>query len=100
MKTKIVTVMFIAAMALSFKMSIDKTSATVSTVDGIQVFVYSKPTAKYDVSGSVKEAFITSSDNEKRIKSLVERAKDKFPSMEGIIVTNDLKNAEVIRFKD
>ncbi len=101
MKKKItIGILALGLLAMSFRMAVDKQNATVQSVDGVQIFIFSKPTAKYDVSGNIKEATFTSSDNEKRIKNLVERAKEKYPSVEGLIITNTLKNAEAIRFKD
>lgn len=90
----------VSIIALSFKFAIDKTSATVEQIDGVQIFLFSKPTSKYDVSGTIKESIMSAENPEKRVKDLVERAKDKFPSVEGIIINSNLKNAEVIRFKE
>jgi hypothetical protein len=90
----------VSVLALSFKLAIDKTSATVEQIDGLQVFLYSKPANKYDISGSIKAPFIEKENVESRIKVLIEKAKKEYPSAEGIIINNTLKNAEVIRFKE
>jgi len=101
MKTKITLALIaLSFIALSFKLAIDKTSGTVEQVEGLYVFIYSKPSSKYDVSGSVKGPFVVADNIEKRIKTLVLRVKDKYPSAEGAIITNDLSNAEAIRFKE
>lgn len=84
----------------SFKLAIDRTNATSEEIEGIQIFLYSKPLNKYDVSGSVKAPFIEKDNIESRIKILIERAKKSYPSAEGIIINHTLQNAEVIRFKD
>lgn len=102
MKKKVIySVVALSIMALSFKLSIDKTSASVSAVDGINVFAFSKPTAKYDILGMVKiKGIVKNEKGPHMVELLVEYAKKDYPSGEAIIVGSDFEKAEVIRFKD
>jgi hypothetical protein len=102
MKTKIIlTISALAIIATSFKLSIDKASATSEQKEGIQVFCYSKPVSKYDILGMVKvKGMVKSEKGPHMVELLVGYAKKEYPSGEGIIVNSEFEKAEVIRFKD
>lgn len=103
MKTKItIGILALGLVAMSFRMAIDKTSATVEQINGISVFAFSKPTAKYDILGMVKIRGIVKSERGGHMaKLLAQKAKDEFPSGEAIIISvNEFETAEVIKFKD
>lgn len=100
-KTIMLSIAAIAIFALSFTVLIDKTTATVSTVDGISVFAYSKPNGKYDILGQVKiKGIVKNEKGPHMVELLVEYAKKDYPSGEAILVGSEFNRAEVIRFKD
>ena len=103
MRTKLtIGILALGLTTMSFKMSIDKSSATAEQVNGIHVFAFSKPTAKYDILGTVKIKGIVKSERGGHMTNLLtQKAKDEFPSGEAIIIaTNEFEKAEVIRFKE
>ena len=101
MKKKIIIgILALGLVAMSFKMAIDKTNATVEQVNGISVFSFSKPTASYDVIGTVKLPGICSDRSDKRMEILINRAKNDHPSANAIIINNEFGKAEVIKFKE
>ena len=101
MKTRIkIGVLALGLAAMSFRMAIDSASANVETVEGINVFAYSKPTSKYDILGTVKvTGMVKNEKGPHMVELLVESAKKKHPSGEAIIVGSDFLNAEVVKFK-
>lgn len=101
-KQIIIGILALGAVAMSFRMTIDKTSANVEQINGISVFAFSKPTSKYDILGMVKvKGMVKSERGGHMTKLLTEKAKEEFPSGDGIIIsTNEWEKAEVIRFKE
>lgn len=91
---------FLSIAGLSFKPAIDKTNAIAETKEGLTIFHFSKPGAKYDVLGKVKLPAICSDRSDERVKILIERAKKEFPSGEAIIANDAFGIAEVIKFKE
>lgn len=102
MKTKITLVLAVIGIAaMSFKMSIDKAQANVEQVNGIYVFGFAKPTAKYDVLGMVKIKGMVSNEKAPHMVDLLTGyAKKDYPSGEAIIINSDFEKAEVIKFKE
>lgn len=104
MKTKFLLLLFgCAIVATSFKLAIEKNSATVETQEGIQVFCFAKPVNKYEILGTIKiKGMVKSTRGNYLVKLLVERAKSDYPSSEAIIVSTEsgLEVAEAIRFKE
>ena len=102
MKTKIIFAVFaIALTGLSFKLAIDKTSASSQQVNGVYVFAYSKPVNKYDILGMVKiKGLVKNEKGPHMVELLIEAAKKDYPSGEGIIVNSEFEKAEVIKFKE
>ncbi len=91
----------VALGAMSFKMLSEKSGANVEQVNGIYVFGFSKPTAKYDVLGMVKVRGIVSNEKAPHMVDLLTSyAKKDYPSGEAIIVNSEFEKAEVIKFKD
>ena len=94
-------ILALGLLAMSFRMAIDKTNANAQTVNGISVFAYSKPTAKYDILGNVKvTGIVKNTKGPHMVELMVEDAKKDYPSGEAIIVGADFFKAEVIRFRD
>lgn len=102
MKTKItIAIMAIGIAAMSFKMAIDKSNANVEQVNGVYVYAFAKPTAKYDVLGMVKVKGMVSNEKGPHMVDLLSGyAKRDYPSGEAIIVNSEFEKAEVIKFKD
>ncbi len=100
-KTITIVMVAVALGAMSFKMLSEKSGANVEQVNGIYVFGFSKPTAKYDVLGMVKVRGIVSNEKGPHMVDLLTGyAKKDYPSGEAIIVNSEFEKAEVIKFKD
>ena len=94
-------VLGVALLAMSFKMAIDKATANVEQVNGVYVYAFAKPTAKYDVLGMVKvKGMVSNEKGPHMVDLLTGYAKKDYPSGEAIIVNSDFEKAEVIKFKD
>lgn len=79
------------------KLDVDKSAATVNTVEGVYVFTDSKPTQAYDYLGTVNAMTMNGLYTEERSAS-IKQAKKKYPTVEGIIIHDDGK-ADAIKFK-
>ncbi len=91
-----------ALTALSFSVYQTKMiSAYVNQVDGIYIFIDSKPVQEYTVLGEVKSAI--NDDYEGYRDDLINKAKKKFQGTTAIIIHpphQNLPTAEAIKFKD
>lgn len=74
-------------------------AAMVEAVDNVDVYHYSKPSARYEVLGTVKLPGIVSSERaDKCLETLLKRAKKDFPSVQGLIVNTEFSKAECIKY--
>lgn len=102
MKQTLITIAIVASFALfvGATMPTDKQAARVETVNGIDVFCYSKPLTPYDIIGNVKiKGMVSNEKGEHMVDLLTEKTKKDFPSGEAIIIGLDFYKAEVIKFK-
>lgn len=87
---------------LSFKIqeAIRKDSATVDQIQGVYVFIHSKPNKEYEYLGSFNPKVVPSSDAKPVINYLIKKGKENYPQADGIIFTDDkLQKADMIKFK-
>lgn len=94
----------IAILLFSFKAVYEpnETTAEVKKFDGVSIFVDCKPVKEYDVIGEVELSFFSFHNGSKAGKiqnKLIEKAKAKYPGMQGIIYNIDDESASVIKFK-
>jgi hypothetical protein len=82
----------------SSRLQSEKSHAAVNQVEGLYIFVESKPIAPTDYLGTVKAGVTWSGDFKEVIAKLVKKAKKEYPAAEGIIFNGDEK-ADVIKFK-
>lgn len=80
-----------------------KGSAMVSLTKGMYLFIQSQPVQQYEVLGRVKKSGIAWTGKPKEMISIMtRRAKDKYPTCEGLIFDTDdlsLGRAIAIKFK-
>jgi hypothetical protein len=77
-------------------------TAEVLKVDGFYIFTDSKPVMLYDSLGVVDLGFVSGTQYETIRKNLIQRARKKYPTADGIILNLDKKgvdNCNVIKFK-
>jgi len=96
----------------------DKAIGKVETMNGIYIFIKSKPTASYDFLGSIElkwyeklsklsdqnltsaikniTGIVSFSDN---LENTLLEIKQKYPSADGVIFDDDMNRCEVVKFK-
>jgi len=89
--------LFLTGIASSF-FEPTKATADVEQVQGVYVYIKSKPVLEYEFIGAVKPPAIMEEDIETVTRKLVERAKKEFPDVEAIVFT-DNTHADAIKFK-
>lgn len=102
-KTILIVVIALACTAFGFKVLGDKSAAQVNMVDGVYIFVDSKPSASYERLGEVKSAGGLSNQYVDIRDRLINKAKKEYPNANGVII--DFKKggsdkAQVILIKD
>lgn len=76
-----------------------KESAVVDAIDNIYIFYHCKPKAEIETIGEVKVSVSLTGKPEELLQTLVKKAHKEFPQAQGIIITNDMGRADVIKFK-
>jgi len=99
----IITAPFVAVLTSSFIRSgeQDPSAAKVDQVEGIYVFMLSKPTAAYETLGSIeKKGIVASGKPSEMLQLMVKKAKKEYPTTQGIIFTaTDMYKADCVKFK-
>jgi len=109
MKKQLITFFFGASLILMFSFAnqsteIKQTSAEVSRLNGMAVFIESEPLMEYEVLGDVKYdgTFAITNQYQEVRDALIRKAKKKYKDANGIIIRfcNGCTNrADVIKFK-
>lgn len=105
-----ITLAFLAGIALTlsiaFKssepdmMEVKITTADVEQMNGLYVFIHSKPVKPYETLGTYAPKVVWSDESNKLINHMVTKGKEKFPEATAIIFTSDdLGTADLIKFK-
>lgn len=77
-----------------------KATATVNQIEGVYVFIQSKPVTPTDYMGTVKKSVSWTGKPDEMLNSMIKKAKKEYPSCEAIIfVDNDMDKVDVIKFK-
>lgn len=102
MKKIIIPILTIAIVASAFTFIEDeKAKATVDQIEGLYVFIKSKPTAENEYLGSVSKALAWSGKPEEMLNSMIKKVKKEYPQANGIIFTSvDMDKADAIKFKE
>jgi len=73
--------------------------AEVDRVDGIYIFHFCEPVKEYDYLGTITLKIVWSNSPDKLITTMTKKCKNMYPNGEGIIISDDMGNFQVIRFK-
>jgi hypothetical protein len=74
--------------------------ATVNQMQGVYIFMYSKPTAEYTYLGSIKIKTAWSGQPEEMLNITLRKLKKDYPGADGIIFTSaQMEMIDVIKFK-
>ena len=73
-------------------------NATVEQIEGIYIFVQSKPTEPNDYLGSIKRGGFLETPTE-MLRGIIKKAKKQYPDVQGVIVDRDYEKADCVKFK-
>jgi hypothetical protein len=77
-----------------------KATAEVEQMQGLLVFIHSKPVVEFDYLGSFTPNVVPSTNAKPIINHMIKKGKEKFPTADGIIFTDDqLGKVDLIKFK-
>lgn len=87
------------------EIKIKNSTAEVSQVQGLYIFVKCKPVKEYEYLGTVKGAFVGSAEFDKLMEGVIKKAKKKFPEanaliFDGMIARTDNTSVSVVIIKD
>lgn len=77
-----------------------KSTGEVEQMQGLYVFIHSKPVGEYDYLGSYTPTMVPSSNAKPIVNHMIKKGKEKFPTADAIIFTDDeLGKADMIKLK-
>lgn len=77
-----------------------KSTCEAEQIQGLYVFIHAKPVNEYEYLGSFTPAMVPSSNAKPIVNYMIKKGKEKFPSADGIIFTDDeLGKVDMIKFK-
>lgn len=102
MKKLLIPVIVIALITSAFTLvDTEKEKATVEQMEGLYVFIKSKPTAENDYLGSVKKSLALTGNPEEMLNAMIKKVKKEYPNADGIIFTSvSMDKADAIKFKE
>lgn len=104
MKKVIFATVIIFVVGFSAKHNSDKANAVVNQVQGVYIFIDSKPVAEYEYLGTVSTKGVVSSNPQYLVirDKLLKRIKKDWPSADGVIFSfnaGGADHADAIKFK-
>jgi len=104
MKKVISAILIFCAVGFSVKHNSDKATATVNQVQGVYIFIDSKPISEYEYLGTVStKGMVTSNPQYIVIRDkLISRIKKDWPSADGVIFSfnsGGRDHADAVKFK-
>lgn len=102
MKKLLIPIIAIAVLTSAFTLiEDDKAKATVEQMDGLYVFIQSKPDAENEYLGSVKKSLALTGNPEEMLNAMIKKVKKEYPNANGIIFTSvSMDKADAIKFKE
>jgi len=77
-----------------------KSTAEVEQVQGMYVFIHSKPILEYEYLGSFTPGMVPTKNAKGIVNHMIKKGKEKFPTADAIIFTDDeLGKADLVKFK-
>jgi hypothetical protein len=77
-----------------------KSTCEAEQMQGLFVFIHSKPVVEFDYLGSFTPNMVPSSNAKPIINHMIKKGKEKFPTADGIIFTDDeLGKVDLIKFR-
>ena len=95
-------VVFLATTAFTVSKALEpsKTSANVEQIQGLYLFIKSKPVLEYEYLGTCKTSITWSAKASEAINVMIKKVKKDYPSADGVIFTDEnLWQGDAIKFK-
>lgn len=100
MKTKIIVAIAIVGLLMGFQVAADKSTGTVDQMEGLYVFIQSKPKADFEYLGTVKKTLAWTGKPEEMLNSMLKKVKNDYPQADGIVFTSvAMDKADAVKFK-
>lgn len=88
MKKTSVLIFVLAAIFAAFSYGDTKSSAVSDQMEGLNIFMQSKPVSEYNYLGSVKKSLAWSGDAKEMLNSMIKKVKKDYPTANGVIFTS------------
>ena len=72
---KLITLFILGSLLMGFQTAAEKSDATAERIEGLYVFIHSKPKAEYDYLGSIKKVIVLDSDPEGMLNAMLRKLK-------------------------
>lgn len=96
----IIAMLMLGASVFAQTTATNKAAAQAETVEGLYVFISSKPLAENEYLGSISKSFALSGKPDEMLYSMIRKAKKEYPAATGIVFTSIyMDKADVVRFK-
>jgi hypothetical protein len=103
MKKTIQSILIIGALTvMGFKTIYEakKSTSEVEQVQGLYIFIHSKPVAEYEYLGSFTPNFVPSKNAKSITNYMIKKGKEAYPNANGIIFTDDeMGKADMVLIK-
>ena len=100
---RIITVALIAIALTGMSLTDDKqknSAAVAEQVNGLYIFMYSKPAGEINFLGTVKALITLTGSTEEVVNKLCKKARKEYPNAQGIVINmTNFDKADVINFK-
>lgn len=94
-------ILVLLSLAFNLGYEVRTNTAEVEQIQGLYVFIHSKPVKEYEYLGTFAPGVVPSKDAQKIINYMIKKGKDKYPQADGIIFTDDeLGKSDLVKFKE
>lgn len=96
--TIIISTLFLAASIQNYEPR--KSTAEVDQIQGVYVFIHSKPVQEYEYLGTFNPSVVPSKHARSIINYMIKKGKEKFPTADAVIFKDDeLGSVDLVKFK-
>jgi hypothetical protein len=93
---------FILISCLGFKIAdyeVKKSTSEVEQMEGFNIFYKSKPVREYERIGHYKVGVSWTGSPDELLKKLVSQSVKKYPAGDGLLISGDMKECDIIKLK-
>jgi hypothetical protein len=101
MKTIIISIILLCGIIITGMTGDNKKdTALVEQMQGVYIFILSKPAAEYNYIGSCSKSFALTGGPEEMLNSMLKKCKKDFPTADGLIFKSlSMDKADAVKFK-